>query len=185
MEQVYVYIFGFIMLCILIYIISQYNNNPIKKPVIKVYIDVSGRRQTSITDLVDQWLIDHQGTDVRALYNQRLNIWVENSEYLLSKLILWRKHRIDQFCNMRNSVEQPSYEMFKFTFTRKQTRYIQRNYRKSAYQVSVVDHVESFTVDQLSAIQQQLRDIGFETTREKYFNQNQRKLMTKALRKKL
>ncbi|MBP3243359.1 MAG: HNH endonuclease [Ruminococcus sp.] len=86
---------------------------------------------------------------------------------------------------MRRKIVDANYTMFEFYFIRNQTRYKQENYQKTAYTVENIEKIIACTLNNMVKINDELNDINYETTREKYFAKNQRKLMTKELRRKI
>ena len=73
---------------------------------------------------------------------------------------------------------------FRFVFARAYTYYKQRNYVRyssKAYHVDTLGYSYQYILD----LYNKLKDIGFETTRRKYFAKNQRRLMTKELRERI
>lgn len=179
------YILLFIVACVLIAIIADRFKNPFCYPTITYQINLSGRRQPSYSECNDEWLIEHQGLNILGEFNARLREWDRNADDYLSKTWFWKAHKEELYREMRQEIIQSDYEAFRFTFVRDQTRYSQRNYQRTAYKVQNTEHVESLTLDQILSIDCALRDIGYQTTRRKYNSQNQRKLMTKELRRKI
>ena len=76
-------------------------------------------------------------------------------------------------------------EAFRFYFTRKQTRYRQRDYVKTSYKVSQITRQFGCNYTYLEERNRQLWEINYECTLRNYHEKNQRKLMTKELRKKI
>ena len=68
---------------------------------------------------------------------------------------------------------------------RDQTRYTQLNYFRRSYKTSVVDISEKYDFDWLYERRERLAAIGHEATLHEYATENQRKLMTRALRQKI
>ena len=67
----------------------------------------------------------------------------------------------------------------------KQTRYRQQNYVKTSYKVSQITDEYTCSYNYLRDRDRQLRNINHECTLRNYHSKNQRKLMTKELRKKI
>ncbi|MCD7885921.1 MAG: HNH endonuclease [Lachnospiraceae bacterium] len=75
--------------------------------------------------------------------------------------------------------------LFEFNLCRKQTRYRQRNYVKTPYEV--MNTVETFDCDYDYVVgrYRELEKIGFETTTSRYRVKNQRRLMTQELKERI
>ena len=82
-------------------------------------------------------------------------------------------------------IRNEKYEIFVFEFVRDQTRYTQRNYQRSAYKVSNIEKRLCLSLRDIMEIDDGLEEIDYETTRAKYYTINQRRLMTKELRRKI
>ena len=159
--------------------------NPFQFPVIEEVIDISGRRQPSYEECIDQWIIDHRRQDLSSMFNEMFQHWDTAAKNYIEKTWFWKSHKEDLYFAMRALILEKSYKSFEFTFTRNQTRYTQKQYQRSAYIVQNVEHVERLTLNDMLAIDDVLEEIEYETTRQKYFAKNQRKLMTKDLRRKI
>lgn len=164
-------------------IIADRFRNPFQFPVIRHEIEISGRRQLSYEDCIDQWIIDNQNYDSLKSFNKMLADWDKRAETYLERTWFWKGHKTELYRTMRHQVTQNDYQSFEFVFSRSQTRYRQQNYQKTSYKVQNVEHIEALTLSEMLAIDGTLEEIDYETTREKYFAKNQRKLMTKELRR--
>ena len=67
-------------------------------------------------------------------------------------------------------------------FFRTQTRYKQQNYQKYAYTVDNTEYVMTASLKRLFEIDNELKQINYETTLEKYDAKKQRLLMTPELK---
>lgn len=179
-----IFVITFIVIMV-IYIIADRFRTHFQYPVIRYEIDISGRRQPSYEDCIDQWIIDHKGQNMLTSFKNMLSTWDMNSRRYLERTWFWRQHKTDEYQFMRHIVVQKDYASFEFVFFRNQTRYRQQNYQKYAYKVQNVEHVEHLTLSNMLAINDVLEEIDYATTREKYFAKNQRKLMTKELRRSI
>lgn len=65
------------------------------------------------------------------------------------------------------------------------THYKQQNYVKTAYKIPTAESIMAVSWPWLMNRHAQLEEIGFEATLKEYHSKNQRKLMTKALRKEI
>ena len=77
---------------------------------------------------------------------------------------------------------QEDYQAFRFVFFRTQTRYKQQNYQKYAYTVDNTEYVMTASLKRLFEIDNELKQINYETTLEKYDAKKQRLLMTPELK---
>ena len=173
-----------ITICISICLIFSYCRNPFDLPELIIHIDISGKRQPVYEEYVDMWINDlsNHKQDINKQFKQALYQWDCDCKTYIHKSMLWKKHREDQYEYFRYQVIQPNYQMFVFIFSRNQTRYSQKNYQKMAYTVQNTSMILKFTLIELYGISDQLEDIQYETTRYKWNDKNQRKLMTKALK---
>ena len=160
-------------------------NNPFQFPVIEEVIDISGRRQPSYEECIDQWIIDHRHQNLSSMVDEMFRSWDTAAKNYIEKTWFWKSHKEDLYLAMSDQIREKTYKAFEFTFTRNQTRYTQKRYQRSAYIVQNVEHVERLTLNDMLAIDDVLEEIEYETTRQKYFAKNQRKLMTKDLRRKI
>lgn len=170
---------------VLICIIYDYLKCPFSYPKIIERIDISGRRQPSYDECVEEWLLTLNGHDetLRAMAKSAINDWDEKCDNYLRRTIFWKQHKRELYETMRYNVTRDDYDIFVFEFYRQQTRYRQRNYQKTAYKVDNVEFDLDLSLEDILDIDAGLRLIGYETTLEKYNSKNQRKLMTKTLRK--
>ncbi len=170
---------------ILGYIIFDRFRNPFKYPKIQYKINISRRREPSYEDCIDQWIIDNQNIDIQNTFNKMLSDWDCKSQKYLKWTLFWKRHKTKLYNKMRQEITQDDYYAFEFIFFRMQTRYRQQDYQRYPYKVENTENIESLTLNDMLSIDDALDDIGYETTREKYNSKNQRKLMTKELRRKI
>lgn len=161
---------------VIILILYLILGNPYKFPYYSVTFDVSGRRNVVMLDEIENYLILH-GLDEFTQKRDEAEKWKIKYSQKAQKSIL-RPLRTRQY---NRTVDDEA--LFKFNLYRKQTRYIQRNYVKTPYEV--MNTIETFDCDYDYIIRRynQLEMIGFETTTSKYHVKNQRRLMTQELRK--
>ncbi len=172
-------------LLLLIHIIFDRFRIPFNYPKIQYKINISRRREPSYEDCIDQWIINNQNINIIDTFNKMLSDWDNKSQKYLKRTLFWKKHKTGLYNKMRQQIIGEDYCSFEFIFFRIQTRYKQVNYQKYPYQVQNTEHVEALTLKDILSINNILDDIGYETTREKYYAKNQRKLMTKELRRKI
>ena len=168
-------------------LILNYCNVPISYPIIHQDIDISGRRNPSYSECIDEWIIglsNHRQTII-DIYNYSMGQWDKKSKDYVSRAVLWRKHKNSVYNKIRCEAIKYDYRIFEFSFYRSQTRYRQVNYQRTPYTVNNVEYVLRLSLSELLMIDDILEEIDYETTIEKYNMKNQRKLMTKELRHKI
>ena len=191
-NHVYI-IIGFIVvlvsLAIILFLILLWDllRVPFRYPQIIMRIDLSGKRQVSYEEYVDDWLISLNGHGREALnmFNDAINTWELEWKDYLEKTRFGKKRKLEAFMSMKQIVAASDYHFFKFEFIRSQTRYRQSNYQKYPYTVHTTEYVLSMTLRQIMEIDDELEEIDYETSRNKYYAENQRKLMTKELRHRI
>lgn len=174
-----------VVIALIIIVIMEFFKQPFKYPAIEQIINVSGRKKPSYNDCVDQWIIDNQDYDILENYNRELKNWEEECRIYIKRTLLWRRHKEKIYKEILEEVKDKKYNFFRFVFIRQQTRYKQKNYKKISYQVDNIEYVAGFTLLQMLEIDDELEEIDYEMTREKYNAKNQRKLMTRELREQI
>ena len=171
---------GVVLACIiiaaLIYIICRVLRNPFQYPYFTQVFDVSRKRNVDITDYIDGFLCNQRNWNQIIQHRQLIIRWKNDMEVYLQDCRM-RKRRTRQYQEILDDQHA-----FRFETVRDQTRYKQSNYVKTSYKVSVPDAVLAVSWSWLAHRYAQLRDIGFEATLKDYHSNNQRKLMTPALR---
>ena len=176
---------------IAIYIIRDYFKVPFAPPTIEREIDISGRRKPSYEECIDEWLIqlsertDDLKQELIDYCSQTIGEWDGLYQHYLSRTWFWRGHKRAKYEEMKDLVLSPDYPIFEFLFSRDQTRYCQSNYVRSSYVVQNIEGNLPMSLEELLSINKELSDIGYETTRAKYFSKNQRRLMTPELRQQI
>lgn len=174
-----------ILLTLIIYIIADFFSKPFKYPHIITDIDISGKRKPSYEDYIDEWIIEHRGKEIAQMFNDEVAIWESKCQKYIKRAWFWKKRKGRIFKEMYAGVMNRDYLMFRFVFFRTQTRYRQANYKKYAYKVDNVETTYRYSLQDLLEIDDELEEIDYETTRQKYYAKNQRKLMTKELRRRI
>ena len=89
----------------IIYVIYDYFKNPFLYPGIRVPIDLSGKRQPSYVECIDEWInsLDNPRQDIKDMYNNALERWENECLALISKTILWRSHKRKIYQGMREN----------------------------------------------------------------------------------
>lgn len=159
-------------------ILYLFFRSPFHYPYFDYYFDVSGKRKPQIDDLIDEFLNSGNFQRIQD-HNKNILLWKQECQQQIenSKIKSLRKKQFNACLDDDNA--------FGFYLTRRQTRYRQRNYVKTSYKVTQT--VNQFWCDYtyLQNRNKQLKDINYECTIRDYYSKNQRKLMTKELRKKI
>ena len=172
------FLIGFISLVVLIVILIFIFKSPFKYPYFDYDFDVSGKRKPKIEDLIDEFLIAGNFDNISGHFDVIQN-WKKDCNEIIENSRI-KKYRMNQFQECLDDKHA-----FKFHIKRKHTRYKQVNYIKTPYTVIQEDGCYEFDYTYLKNRNEQLKEINYECTISKYNNQNQRKLMTKELRKKI
>ena len=152
--------------------------SPFQYPYFEYYFDVSGKRKPDIENLIDNFL-NKKNFKIIKRHKEKIEEWKMECQRKIEKSIL-KKYRTKQYQKSLNDNIA-----YKFYLTRKQTRYMQRDYVRTPYKV--VQTVDSFSCDYnfLFNRNEQLKAINYECTLKEYNSKNQRKLMTKELRQQI
>ena len=166
------------VLAIIVIILVLILKTPFRYPYFIYYFDVSGKRKPQMEDLIDQFLIDGN-MDMINQHNEQILNWKKNCMNKIEKSKL-KNYRLKQYDRCLDD----SYA-YVFSLTRDQTRYKQKNYVRTAYKVTQI--VKDFECDYLYLLNrdEQLKEINYECTLREYYSKNQRKLMTKELRREI
>ncbi len=152
--------------------------SPFRYPYFEYSFDVSGKRKPDIENLIDNFLNQKNFLIIKR-HKEKIEHWKMDCQrrIVTSKL---KKYRTKQY---QKSIDDN--EAYNFYLTREQTRYKQVNYIRTAYKV--VQTVNSFSCDYnfLFNRNEQLKAINYECTLKDYNSKNQRKLMTKELRRQI
>ena len=154
--------------------------NDLAYPYFVRSFDVSRKRNPLMEDYIDQFLID--GGYIQILQHDRYLLeWKAQCRQRIEGSPDWLKDRANQlfYANLDDA------HAYQFYLRRNQTRYRQVNYRKIPYTVS--QEAEHFFCDlpYLENRNMKLKEIGYECTLHDYFVKDQRRLMTKDLRKQI
>lgn len=167
------------------YLIKRYVYNPFTLPIIEIRLDITGRKKPSYIDCIEQFILDHPDYNIQKDYDVKLNEWDINSQRLLRRFFLFKKHHKEQYLETKEKAYSPYYEIWNWVFFRQQTRYQQINYQKHPYVVENVEHVSEYTLKKMLELREGLEKTGFELTTEKFFAKDQRRLMTRELREEI
>lgn len=166
---------------VVIVIAAWWNVNPFQYPYYRKQFNVTGKRLPRIDDYIDLYICSNGNDFENLIDNHALVVqkWKAASKGKVRQS-LFRKHREKQF---RVAIDDE--HEFQFELYRNSTRYTQKNYVRTSYQVSMTERTLGVDADWLLERYRQLRTIGFETDLNSYHSKNQRKQMTKKLRLKI
>ena len=135
-------------------------------------------------DYIDEWIIGLYSHDkeIHRKYDNAIENFDKQCTNYIEHHILWKKHKFELYKSMRNEATAQSYKMFNFKFNRNQTRYKQVNYQRYPYTVKNTVCIIEASLNDLIDVNDELKEIDYETTRTKWCSKNQRKLMTKELK---
>ncbi len=173
-----VMIYLMVIAAILIGIVAAILQSPFHYPHFNQDFDVSGKRKPQIDDLIDQYLNAGNFSAIED-HNWRIHAWKMECQEKIQKSIL-KNYRENQF---RSCLDDNA--AFRFCITRQQTRYKQVNYVKKAYKVTQTVDTFSCSYEYLEYRNQELAKINHECTLREYNSKEQRKLMTKELRRSI
>lgn len=141
--------------------VSDHNYIPFAEEYINLYR----------TEIYDQVYKQKQIIEDR-MKNEKRKI---NSSWLISS-------RKQYYIGKINAIDFESINILRINMCRVTTRYRQVNYSKYSYKVNNIIAYVTFTYSQFMTKYHDLQDIGFITTLNKYYSDNQRSLMTRELR---
>lgn len=149
-------------------------------PYFQHKFDVSGRRVAEIEKLIDQYINNGGFNEIQAHENQ-INQWKSKCKAYLGQysgiLLEQREKQYKRILDDSNA--------YRFKVIRNQTRYKQVNYQRYPYVVENVvgDYAVSFNY--LANRNRMLSSINYESTIADYNSKQQRKLLTKDLRRQI
>lgn len=178
------YIFILLTLIITIILLAAigffvwYFRSPFKYPYFVWKFDVSNVRNPKMEDYIDKFL---NAGNLRLVEEHRKKIerWKVNNKEKAQNMY-FRNHRLKQY---KQSLDDA--HAFVFQFIRGVTKYKQYNYVRTSYKVFPA--ISSFACDYKYLLERdrRLEGINHECTLREYFSKEQRKLMTKELRKEI
>jgi len=177
------YVASGILIIILIILICNYMTNPFDPPVIEITIDISRKKLPSYQDLIEQYLIDNRDFDALLKYNSTMRDWENECTSILNSHVLWKKHKYNQYQQLKTEANDKDYAIFQWNFVRNYTKHDLDDYdEQSSYIEENLEHTEELTLTEMLNYHDRLSQLNYETTSLKYHSKNQRKLMTKDLR---
>lgn len=174
-----IFLFIFVLLCfVLLLVVMTIMRNPFQFPYMTIYIDISGKRNVKAEDYIDRYLINNK-FDFIKLHEEKIKKWKKDCNYKIRSSML-EEYRQKQYNKILD--EGKTYQ---FIFQRLQTRYYQRNYTKTAYKIMNEDKMFCCSYDYLLDRYRKLSMIELACPLSEYESKNQRKLMTKELRRQI
>lgn len=169
-----------IMSFIIIISITLYQilKSPFHFPYFEYYFDVTGKKNPKIEDLIDTFLIKKKFAMV-IIHKEKIKFWKKECQDRINKSII-KNYRLKQYLKCLD--EGGAY---KFYIIRQQTRYHQVNYVKESYKVDQIMESYHCSYEYLNSRNELLKKINYESTINDYKSNNQRRLMTKKLRRKV
>ncbi|WP_108775598.1 HNH endonuclease [Lactimicrobium massiliense] len=165
-----------ILIVIIIREIQKILASPFKYPYYYVPFDVSGKRNPDMSDYIDKYLCNTVNWKAICRHEKEINKWkAECKEEIEESKLKDRRRR-----QYKEALDDD--HAYRFEMKRRQTRYRQRNYMRSSYNVYTSTDRRAYSFDQLADRRRLLAGIGFETSLRRYNEAEQRKLMTPQLR---
>lgn len=174
-EQITICIGVILTVSFILYLIFK---SPFKYPYFVFTFDVSGKRNPNIENLIDNFLNDKNFFMIE-MHNDKVEQWKIECQEKIEKSKL-KKYRIKQY---QNALDDNM--AYIFYLTRKQTRYVQRNYVRTPYKVLQTVGQFKYDYNFLFNRNEKLKNINYECTLKEYNSKNQRKLMKKELRQQI
>lgn len=176
-EEILIIIFVPIIIALIVFLVI-YFRNPFHFPYTYIDFDITSKKQPSIEDYIDQYLINNGLLEIEDTINY-LTKWKSYCENRINKSI-FKKKRKKQYLNILDDNG-----LFIFRFYRMQTRYRQYQYQKYSYKVKVFIDKFKTNFNYINKRYLFLKKINFECTISEYNKRDQRKLMTKELRNQI
>lgn len=169
---------GVVAIALALTIIYSIFKSPFKYPYYIKKFDISGKRSPNIDDLIDKYLNQNKLNEFTKHYEKVIQ-WKASCQSIINKS-KFKKLRTQQFEKIIDDEH-----MFHFELIRKQTRYKQVNYVKSAYYVYI--KIDEYTYNFMMLLDRfnKLEKINFECTLSEYHLKEQRKRVTKSLREQI
>ena len=162
----------------IVLILRRILKNPFEYPYFDHYFDVSGKKLPKTEDYIDDFL-NYGGFNKIEYHQAKIQKWKDEcAESIQNSRLKGRRQKQYERC-----VDDS--QAYRFRMVRNQTRYRQINYVKMPY--TVQQEVEWQYVDYkyLARRERVLQAIGYECTINEYLTKEQRRLMTKELRREI
>ena len=101
-------ILGIIIVIVIIRI--NLNMNPFVYPAIKLSIDISGRKNPTYSEYIDQWVIDNHNKDFSDMSENIINDWEEKCELIIKSSSWGVGKKREYFREMKKKVNDEMYE---------------------------------------------------------------------------
>lgn len=166
-----------LLIGLVFYIISKVRESPFRYPYFEYCFDVSGKRKPNIEDFIDAY-INNNGIGAFETHYRKVQQWKDSSQQIVDRAI-FKDLRQKQFLNaLTMSI---CFVLRLFVNRHDINRLITKNFHIK----NVQD--KEYSCDYQSLIDRyiMLQKIDFQCTLNEYHCKNQRKLMTKALRKEI
>lgn len=169
-----------IIVCIACFIIWYILRNPFPAfPYYHMSFDVSGKRNVGIDDYIDKFLNKNENWKKILKHEKSIRLWEKRCEKYI------RTHHFKKRRQRQYEATKDLEHAYAFKCTRNRTKYRQRNYQRTSYIETVTCVSESYSFCWLQKREKRLASIGHTLTLREYATSNQRKLMTKSLRKEI
>ena len=168
----------FLLLVVIVKEINRVLSSPFYYPYFVHSIDISGRRDPQVEELIDEYLIKYKMSEIEE-HRWVIEKWKYDSLQIIAKSRL-RNYREKQYYSVLDDAHA-----YLFILYRNQTRYKNFNYQRIAYQVKNRIGTYEFDYDYLANRNASLAKIGYETSLNKYHSKEQRKMMTPQLRRQI
>lgn len=168
----------FALLIFVIFLIT-YIRNPFYFPYLTIDCDVSGKRNVTRGDVIDEALLDGHIDDIEEEKTE-VEEWYRWSKSRVRRSI-FKKHRARQ---LKKKLPDKT-EVYRFRTYRKYTRYRWNGYRRYRINHIVTGTVYTAGYSELIKRYRKLREGGFKETLFTAEKKRQRGKMTQALRKKI
>ena len=152
--------------------------SPFHFPYYTYGFDTTGKRDPCSDDLIDDFLIHGGFSSIQEHYELIIN-WKQDSQAKIQKMF-FKKLRTEQ---LKTCIDDD--KAFQFIMFREQTRYKQSNYMRRSYTVPQIVEKTTCNYAYLYSRNEQLKAIDYACTLRAYHSKNQRKLLTKDLRRSI
>lgn len=163
----------------IIILIVQYFKNPYDYPIIESKINITGRRLPNYDECIEEWIINNytNGCTISSILDTNLEKWNNDCQKIIKKSFIMRPRRKQQYIKLKSVVNNDNYAMFNFSFYK--VRHSNNQITEVVENTIVKTNLDIITLDN------QLQNINYVSTTNKYNESNQRKLMTSSLRQKI
>lgn len=168
-----------IIIILIILCLTWVIKSPFCYPYFVRSFDVSGKRKPDMDVLIDEFL-NQRNFQMIQKHNEYIQLWKQECNEKINGCKLLKNYRRKQY---ENCIDDRN--AFVFVLTREQTRYKQKNYVKTPYKVTQTIEKIKYDYEYLEERNRQLAQINYECALRDYHKKDQRRLMTKELRKRI